>query len=135
MFVAVTYVVYHPDSGWVMGVNAGNPAPLHSGELIASKGMPLGAAKTISYCDFELIIEPGGTLVLLSDGLVDARNVEGQRFGDDRFNMLIAQHAESDPADLVRSVKSEIKEFQGARGLYDDLTIVALRRMSSAADK
>ncbi len=135
MFVAVTYVVYHPDSGWVMGVNAGNPAPLHSGELIASKGMPLGAAKTISYCDFELIIEPGGTLVLLSDGLVDARNVEGQRFGDDRFNMLIAQHAESDPADLVRSVKAEIKEFQGARGLYDDLTIVALRRMSSAADK
>lgn len=134
MFVAITYVVYHPESGWVMGVNAGNPEPLHCGEPISSKGMPLGAAKTIKYCDFELILEPGETLVLLSDGMVDARNADGQRYGDDRFAALIAQHAESDPADLVRSVRAELSEFQGARSLYDDLTIVALRRIGSGAE-
>jgi serine phosphatase RsbU (regulator of sigma subunit) len=129
MFVAVTYVVYHPDSGWVLGVNAGNPEPLHSGRTIASKGMPLGFAHTARYCDFELVIEAGETLVLLSDGMVDARNDQGQRYGDDRFNALIAQHAEADPRDLVSAVSAEISAFQGEKSLYDDLTIVALRRI------
>jgi len=132
MFVAVTYVIYHPESGWVVGVNAGNPAPLHSGEPVISKGMPLGFASNAKYCDFELILDPGETLVLLSDGMTDARNAAGQRYGDDRFNALIGHHAESDPADLVRAVNAELAAFQRERSLYDDLTIVALRRIGRA---
>lgn len=129
MFVAITYVVYHPGSGWVVGINAGNPEPLHSGRAISAKGMPLGAARNPRYCDFELILQPGETLVLLSDGLLDARNAAGQRYGDDRFAALIQQHAESDPADLVRSVREELEDFQGGRSPYDDVTILALRRL------
>ncbi|MBM3266215.1 MAG: SpoIIE family protein phosphatase [Candidatus Sericytochromatia bacterium] len=132
MFVAVTYLVYHPDSGWVIGVNAGNPAPLHSGVAIASKGLPLGFAHSARYCDFELLLSEGETLVLLSDGMTDARNDQGQRYGDDRFGALIAQHADADPRDLISAVNAEITEFQGAKSLYDDLTIVALRRVVGA---
>ncbi|MBI6545684.1 MAG: SpoIIE family protein phosphatase [Cyanobacteria bacterium NC_groundwater_1444_Ag_S-0.65um_54_12] len=130
MFVAVTYVVYHPASGWAIGVNAGNPAPLLSGKPIVSKGLPLGALRQTRYCDFEVILEPGDTLVLFSDGLIDARNRENERFGDERFLALMAQHAQSDPADLITAIRSELAAFQNDRSLYDDLTILALRRIA-----
>lgn len=129
MFVAFTYVVYHPLQGWAVGVNAGNPAPLHAGVPIASKGMPLGATRKPRYCDFELILEPGQTLVMLSDGATDARNSGGDRYGDDRLCELVARHADRDPADLLKVVRGELDAFQGERALYDDLTILALRRV------
>jgi serine phosphatase RsbU (regulator of sigma subunit) len=111
-----------------MGVNAGNPAPLVSGRPIAAKGMPLGAARTSKYVDFELILEPGDTLAVLSDGLTDARNALGERFGEKRLADLAAAHSGRGAADLVAAIREALSEFQGVLDLYDDLTIVALRR-------
>jgi serine phosphatase RsbU (regulator of sigma subunit) len=128
MFAAVTYVAYDPATGRVVGVNAGNPAPLLDGEPIEAKGLPLGSARKLNHKPFELELAPGCTLVLVSDGFTDARNAGGERFGDERLAALTAAGRGAPPSDLVVALRDGLAAFQPEGRLYDDLTVVALMR-------
>jgi serine phosphatase RsbU (regulator of sigma subunit) len=73
------YAVWEPRTLRLRWANAGHMPPLLStaagaGRLLcAEPGPPLGAAPTAGYQDHELRLEPGDTLVLYTDGLVERR--------------------------------------------------------------
>lgn len=69
---------------------------------------------------------PGDTLVLFTDGVIDARSRSRELFGLERMMDLLAQGTRS-PSDLVRTVLEKVQNFLDGQPPQDDITILAAR--------
>jgi len=105
--------------GSVMLANAGNPAPYLSCEEVAlPAGLPLGVDAEASYESVQLQLSKEQTLTFVSDGVVEAANVQGELFGFERAREISSQS----PAEIARAAQ--------AWGQNDDITVVRVRRKS-----
>lgn len=113
--------LFHPDGELVMA-NAGHLPPyLNSQEVNLPGGLPLGALENNSYVEMRLYLHPGDRILLLSDGVVEARTNEGELFGFDRVHNLSNQTA--------FYIADAAREF----GQEDDITVLTVRRLAQAA--
>ncbi len=131
MFVTCLYALLDPASGRLQYANAGHNLPYRRcrdrvDELWAS-GMPLGLMPGMTYDENETQLAPGETLLLSSDGLVEAHNTEGEMFGFPRIRGLMADHPGG--AELLDHLLAELSNFTGPDYVQeDDITLVALQR-------
>jgi sigma-B regulation protein RsbU (phosphoserine phosphatase) len=78
-------------------------------------------------------ISEGCTLLLYTDGAFDALNSEGASFGLDRLVAAAAANLGSSAQNLCDLVIDELNVFQGSISQYDDITLVAIKSLPSAA--
>ena len=111
---------FGPDGELVIS-SAGHLFPyLNSQEITLPGGLPLGAVPEVKYDEVRLYLHPGDRLLLLSDGVVEARKTTGELFGFDRVHNLSNQTA--------FYIADAAKEF----GQEDDITVLTVRRMAQA---
>jgi hypothetical protein len=109
---------FGPDGELVLA-NAGHLPPyLNSQEIALPGGLPLGALAENRYDEVSLYLHPGDRLLLLSDGVVEARKPTGELFGFDRVHNLSNQSA--------FYIADAAKEF----GQEDDITVLTVRRLA-----
>jgi len=102
--------------------NAGHLSPYRNGEEIAlPPGLPLGIAPAADYTETTLHLAPGDKLTFLSDGVVEARNTQGELFGFDRTASISTQSAES------------IAQAAQRWGQEDDITVLTVAFAPAAA--
>ena len=130
LFLAAALVSVSPDGRTVSVWNGGMPDLLwlRDGELVErlpSTHLPLGIEERIRshdrlccYCN----LEPGDLLLLYSDGVTEARNPQGEPFGESRLREAVRATG-GDATQLGQ----RLDEFRGQRQRVDDLTILALR--------
>ena len=71
--------------GAVTLANAGHLSPYSNGvEIAVPSGLPLGLVPDVEYDEVRFDLAPGGTLTLVSDGIVEAADASGQLYGFDR---------------------------------------------------
>ncbi len=103
MFVTCLYLVLDPASGRIQYANAGHNVPyLRAPEGVVelrATGMPLGLMPGMGYEVKETVLKPGESILLLSDGLVEAHNSRREMFGLPRLKELISAHPGG--ADLI----------------------------------
>jgi serine phosphatase RsbU (regulator of sigma subunit) len=98
--------------------NAGHLPPYLNGrEVEILPSLPLGLAPDLKYESMELQLGSGEPLVLYTDGVLEARNGEGELFGFAR----IAEIAEQ-PAEMIADAAQ-------AFGQDDDITVLTLERV------
>jgi hypothetical protein len=103
-----------PD-GAVTLANAGHLPPYCGGhEIELESGLPLGVASESEYSETNLRLDPGRQFTLLSDGIVEARNKNGELFGFDRTQAISSQSA------------GRIANAAQAFGQEDDITVLTL---------
>lgn len=73
-------------------------------------------------------LDPGGSLVLVSDGIFEAINSSGEMFGIPRMLTCMDAHRCGNPADLLAALRDEVRVWHGSREPLDDQTIVIVRR-------
>jgi sigma-B regulation protein RsbU (phosphoserine phosphatase) len=112
--------------------NGGMPFPFLVRDNAVSRlklpGVPLGLLGGVTYDELRFRLDPGHTLILASDGAIEALNTEGEFYDIDRFTDSISRHAEKDVGELLRSLYSDLRQFIGSAELSDDITMIALRR-------
>ncbi len=136
MFVTCLYVVLDPATGSIQFANAGHNLPFRhasasaaSGELTAS-GMPLGLMPDMSYEEYESSLSPGESLLLYTDGLVEAHDPQGAMFGFPRLRQLAAEHPGG--AALIPHLLDQLEDHTGPGWEQeDDVTLVTLQRAPS----
>jgi hypothetical protein len=107
--------------GEVVLANAGHLPPyLNSQEVFLPGGLPLGVIPDITYEEVRLYLHPGDRILLMSDGVVEARHSNGELFGFDRVRNLTGQSA------------FYIADAAKAFGQEDDITILTIRRLAQA---
>ena len=72
-------------------------------------------------------LEHGDLLFFYTDGLVEAENDEGDMFGAERLQQLLAEAQSRDIDALLRHVEENVRAFRGSVEPLDDATMMALR--------
>jgi Stage II sporulation protein E (SpoIIE) len=108
--------------GELVVANAGHLPPyLNSQEVALAGGLPLGVLPEVRYEESRLYLHPGDRVLLLSDGVVEARKASGELFGFDRVHNLSNQSA------------FYLAEAAKAFGQEDDITVLTVRRLAQMA--
>jgi PAS domain S-box-containing protein len=116
--------------------SAGHPSPLivrEDGRIreIGGTGPILGGWRGSSWSDRPVDLTAGETLLLYTDGVTDTRG-EGERFGKDRLQGVLAEHADASPGAMLDALEHALDRFQ-AEGHSDDTGAVALRPVGAEA--
>ena len=105
--------------GEVTLANAGHIMPYLNGEPMAMEGaLPLGAIEDAEFSIMHFQLEDEDKLVLMSDGIAEATNVEGRLFGFERVHELL--RAGNSAAELANTAQ----QF----GQKDDISIISVLR-------
>ena len=113
---------YFSANGELVLASAGHPPPfLNSQEILLPGGLPLGVISDVTYEEVRLYLHPGDRLLMMSDGVAEARKSNGEMFGFDRVRNLSNQSA--------FFIAEAAKDF----GQEDDITVLTVRRLVQAA--
>ena len=135
MFVTCLAALLDSRSGRLHYANAGHDLPYlrHAeggSEELRATGMPLGLMPNMSYEQKEITLEPGESVLLYSDGLVEAHDPQREMFGFPRMQGFVGAHP--DAATLIDSLLAELERFTGEEWEQeDDITLLTLKRFRS----
>ena len=135
MFVTVFYGIYNVKTGEVTYCNAGHNPPhllTKNGEvreLPKSRDMMVGAFDGVQYHEDTLQLEKGDALVMFTDGVTEAMNIEREEFGTNRLKETLEEVAMHNCQQIIDSVKSDIAAFVGEAEQSDDITMLVIKRL------
>jgi serine phosphatase RsbU (regulator of sigma subunit) len=111
--------VWFGANGEMVIANAGHLPPYLNSQEIGLRGeLPLGVLADVNYEEARFYLHPGDRVLLLSDGVVEARQPSGELFGFDRVRHFCQQSAFY----LAEAAKSF--------GQQDDITVLTIRRQA-----
>ena len=134
MFVTVFYGIYDLKTGLVDFTNAGHNPPyiLHADgtvEMLKSAcNLVLGVMEGMPYTSGSLQLEPGDTLVMYTDGVTEAENMEHDQFGESRLETELAGLKGATSRQIVDTINAKVKEFIDGAPQSDDITQLVIRR-------
>ncbi len=121
--------------GTLISVSAGQAPILHYRAdrdefvVMAADTMPLGIVTPLVIRPIEPIrMAPGDIVAVISDGLLEATNPDGQHFGDQRALDVIAANQHLNPTRIRTALRRAVGEFTGPAPLTDDRTAIIIKR-------
>ncbi len=137
MFVTLVYILLDIKTGDICFSNAGHLSPLFVDEqgvqTIGSpqaKGPPLGILPSAEYGQDRFSLKKGGMILIYTDGIIEAKNMDHKLFGDSRLARVV-ETCPTDPIMLARKIVDSVDIFSRERGQSDDLTLVCFKREAS----
>jgi PAS domain S-box-containing protein len=134
MFVTCLAALLDSRSGRLQYANAGHDLPYlrHADGVseLRATGMPLGLMPNMRYEQKEITLKPGDSVLLYSDGLVEAHNPRREMFGFPRVQGFIGAHPGG--ATLIDFLLAELERFTGEDWEQeDDIALLMLQRFRS----
>jgi sigma-B regulation protein RsbU (phosphoserine phosphatase) len=129
-FATLNYGVLDVATGDFRHVSAGHPGPLHLPAggpplLLEIPGFPIGLAGE-AYGERCVRLAEGDRLYLYSDGVPDAMNPVGERFGEARLLAAVGKGRAMPLRDGIDALLAEIKRWQNGERTHDDISILAV---------
>ena len=136
MFVTAWVATLDFMRGALTFVNAGHNHPLlrHDGRwtwVDQKGGLFMGSFASAKYRSSTIELAPGDELILYTDGVTEAFDVNGQQYGNDRLEAFLAAHAEMRPKELVEALKADVARWSEGEVQSDDITIFVLEYYGS----
>lgn len=135
LFVSVFYGVVDPYAGALTFANAGHNPPYllknHGSartDLLRRTGMVLGVMEGVEWQAETVAFGPGDMLVAYSDGFSDALNEADEFFGEERLRAIVEQQRNASARQMVDAVVEAQRRFVGQTPLFDDATLMVLKR-------
>lgn len=130
LFITIFCARLDPATGILEYANGGQTLPLlrrADGTVLEldAEGMPAGFLPDAEYDAESVPFGPGDSLLLVTDGVVEARGSDGELFGEARLRELVAGHA-GGAAALADDVFAAVGRWMGTQPQTDDVTLVAL---------
>lgn len=120
-------------SGLLSSCTAGYPPPIWVPAddspivRLTSGGPELGAREAGEWRDEQVRLLVGDVVVAASDGVLDARNVTGQAFGDERLIETVTEFRRHPLDVLANEVLAAVRSWTGRELPTDDLSVLAVR--------
>jgi len=147
MFITLFYGILDARRGSFTFANAGhNPLLFYSTANavclpVKTTGMPLGLMRGERFdkklADQTIEIDSGDILVQYTDGVNEAANASDEEFGVDRVVEIVGRAGEtgSRAEDVVDRLSKDVQAFVAGAPQSDDITVIALRRLSLTGDE
>ena len=114
--------------------NAGHCAPLLVGDGVSllpmNANVPMGLMSGWQFEDQKTVIQPGTTIFLYTDGLIEAEDGSKKQFGEERMIKVahrILEKKQNAPESMIKRMADAVKAFVGGAEQSDDLTMLAVK--------
>jgi len=129
MFLTACYMVVDVLSGRARFAVAGHPPPLFVSKnevkiIPAPSDPPLGIVPE-RYTKAQCLFKHGDRIILLTDGVFEAKNKNGKRIGFENIVRFVEKH--KDKKNLLKRITNHVERFSKGTEQADDLTIVEMR--------
>jgi len=132
-FVTAFLGIYQTDTGRLVYASAGHPPPLiktaanQLTSLDAVASYPLGIDSAESFKTATVQLRPGDTLLLYTDGITEARDINHSMFEQQQLEMAFAQSSDR-PDEIIKDLRTRVDAHQGGQKALDDQTLVAVTK-------
>ena len=129
IFLTAIYLIVDSTDGTVFITNAGHPPVL----LLTGRGLqilsdpagpPLGMIED-EYSVNSFTMKKGDRILLVTDGVFEAKNKKGERIGFKHFSEFVRKNIKE--KNLIDTITGYVKTFSKGTPQADDLTIVEIR--------
>ena len=93
---------------------------------ISSKGLLLGFTSNGNYNDVTVQLEPNDLIFMITDGIMESRNIEGKQFGALEFDNTLRNLNDSDLEAPIDKIKKDFQNFTSNK-FEDDISIISIR--------
>jgi len=138
IFATAIYLVIDAGTGWTRFANAGHSRPLHLRPASAGDGalsMPggrsqpaLGILEDFQFTTFEFSLGEGESLLLYTDGLLEAGSSDAELYGRERMLGYLQEHLESQTDQLLDGLIGDVRRFTGSDAFEDDVCLLGITR-------
>jgi serine phosphatase RsbU (regulator of sigma subunit) len=130
-FATMFYGVLYPD-GRLSYCNAGHESPIIVGsaastEALDTGGVVLGLFDTATYEAETIQLAPGDVIVVSSDGVTEARNVQNEEFGRERIVEAVAGTEALGAEEVLDRLLAAVRKFTLGAAQADDLTALVMK--------
>ncbi len=113
-------------------INAGHNPPIlarASGqtEMLTTKSVVLGAFDFAQYQTRQTRLNPGDVVVMFTDGVTEAVNLNNDLFGDEKLENLVREHVRLSAEDLKKTILDHVLSFTSGLPQGDDITMIVLK--------
>jgi sigma-B regulation protein RsbU (phosphoserine phosphatase) len=113
-------------------VNAGHNPPLFIRNKKIKKldrgGMILGVMKTSMPYESECIqLESGDVILLFTDGISEAMNLEGVEYSDSKLEQKTVSLTDNSADEILNGIKNDVQQFTSGNTQSDDITMIVLK--------
>jgi serine phosphatase RsbU (regulator of sigma subunit) len=120
------------DHRWLSYVNAGHIAPMlvhrdGTMEQLDGAGLPVGMMPDSTYDQNTVRLREGDLLVVVSDGIMEVCNADGEFWDEECVASLVREHGEEPVAGLAARLCKAADGWAAGAEQYDDMTVVAVR--------
>jgi sigma-B regulation protein RsbU (phosphoserine phosphatase) len=135
-YITLFYAEFDEQTSTLRYTNAGHNPPLlvrrgsNGGagvERLDCGGTVLGLFAEAQYEEAALKLGSGDLLAAFTDGLIEARNPQGDEFGEERLTSLLANYASLPAAEIERLILQSVKNWTGGAEQEDDLTLIIFK--------
>jgi sigma-B regulation protein RsbU (phosphoserine phosphatase) len=114
--------------------NAGHDQPIllkKSGDIIRLKtgGIPLGFMQDFVFEEESIVMEPGDTLIMYSDGITEAMDEEGQEYSEEKLLALCNEFSYLSADEIKKRIVSAVHSHARNVPQSDDMTLLILKRI------
>jgi serine phosphatase RsbU (regulator of sigma subunit) len=135
LFVTAFYGVLNPHTGELTYCNAGHNPPylLRAQDATDPKALlrnaiPIGIVEDTTWGNDTVLIEPGDALILYTDGIPEAANIDGEFFGEETLVQVAQAGLGKSAGDLQANILDAVHHFVGDAPQHDDITLMILLR-------
>lgn len=133
-FITFFFCVVDMATGELRFANAGHNPPIlvrASGEvkMLEGGGPVLGILPIAPYQEEAERLEPGDMLVVYSDGVTEATNLNYDEFDEERLIEVLRRNRTEPAVAIVEAVTKALAEFTGTAPQADDITLVVAKRV------
>lgn len=132
MFVTLFLGVLNVETGHIVFCNAGHNYPFilkKDGmveEVKGTHGTPLGAMPDMIFGSSELQLDYGDTLMLYTDGVSEAIDVNEKQYTEKRIQDKLSEFKDAKPETITRSIINDLDIFVGEADQFDDITMLVI---------
>jgi serine phosphatase RsbU (regulator of sigma subunit) len=131
-FVTVLYGILNLKTRELNYARAGHEPPLvlttdaRVERLPHSRGIPLGLMENIEIDQQSVVLSPGTTLLMYTDGMLDCRNANGEPFGLERIKQTLSGLVDLNAQRVCDLLLETLKNYQDGAKQDDDVALVAV---------
>jgi sigma-B regulation protein RsbU (phosphoserine phosphatase) len=95
--------------------------------LESTNNPAIGVMEGVKYNSKEIQFQPNDLLLMFTDGVSEAQNLENEEFGEKRIEEVILINGKQSPKDLNSTLFASLENFRGNAEQFDDITIYSFR--------
>lgn len=140
-FVSAFYGVLNLNTKFFTYSKAGHEIPIlyrkkeNICEFLDAEGLFLGAFADVEYQEKQVRLEEGDRIIFFTDGLIEAKNENGEMFGLLRLKEEILKNRDEKIENMIEKIQNSILSFVKDKSLSDDFAIMIMEIEGEGGEK